>query len=70
MKYIKLFEEENYISRFKIYLEGLKNIRSAIPLQNVIEWLNDIEIDYSNWSELDMYIYYIENEDIIGDENN
>lgn len=67
MKYIKIFEEENYISGFKIYLEGLKKIRSAIPLQNVIEWLNDTEIDYSHWSELDMYIYYIENCDVLGE---
>jgi hypothetical protein len=57
MKYIKLFESNG----FKQYIPILKSIQSSIPLQNVIEYLNDTEIDYSHWSELQMYIYYIEN---------
>ena len=61
MKYIKLFEG-NINDRLKQYLPALKAVKSIVPLQNVIEWLNDYtEIDYSNWSDLDMYIYYIEN---------
>jgi hypothetical protein len=60
MKYIKLFED-TYSDRLKQYLPVLKSLRSTIPLQNVIEWLNGTEIDYANWGELDMYIYYIEN---------
>jgi hypothetical protein len=57
MKYIKLFESNG----FKQYIPILKSIQSSIPLQNVIEYLNDTEIDYSHWSELQMYIYYITN---------
>jgi hypothetical protein len=45
----------------KKHLESLKIVRSGIQFQNIVEWLNDNNIDYSNWSDLDMYIYYIEN---------
>jgi len=61
MKYIKLFED-GFGDNLRQYLPALKAVKSIIPLQNVIEWLNEnTEIDYTNWSDLDMYIYYIEN---------
>lgn len=69
MKYIKLFED-SFTDNLKQYLPALKAVKSLIPLQNVIEWLNDMEIDYTTWSDLDMYIYYIENYDLLGASDN
>lgn len=60
MKYLKLFEN-SFGDNLKQYLPALKAVNSIIPFQNVIEWFNDhTEIDYTGWSNLEMYIYYIE----------
>ena len=41
------------------YLPALKAVRT-IPLATIVDWFNNTDVDYSNWSDLDMYIYYIE----------
>jgi len=50
-------------------LESLKMVRGVISFQDIVNWLsankkhrfaNEKEIDYVGMSDLDMYIYYIE----------
>ena len=41
-------------------LESLKMVRSSIPFQDIVNWLNEKDIDYIGMSDLDMYIHYIE----------
>ena len=49
------------IDRFKDDLSTLKRLNSGIGRQTVIEWFNEQDIDYFYMTDLDMYIYYIEN---------
>ena len=45
-------------------LEALKRINSEIGRQQVIQWFNDKDIDYLHMTDIDMYIYYIQNAEI------
>ena len=45
-------------------LEALKRINSEIGRQEVIQWFNDNDIDYFHMTDIDMYIYYIQNAEI------
>lgn len=45
----------------KHLLLALKEVRSGINMQNVIQFLNDKDVDYIGWSDVDMIIWYIEN---------
>jgi hypothetical protein len=45
----------------KEYLEMLKDVERRISMPNVINFLNAKDVDYSNWNDLQMIIYYIEN---------
>jgi hypothetical protein len=49
------------IERLKNDLDALKRVNSGIHKQSVIEWFNEQDIDYFRMSDLEMYIYYIEN---------
>jgi hypothetical protein len=42
-------------------LNYAKSLKSAINFQDVIQFLNDKDVDYHNWRDLDMIIYYLEN---------
>jgi hypothetical protein len=42
-------------------LDSLKKINNEINRQDVIQWFNDNNIDYFNKTDIEMYIYYIEN---------
>jgi hypothetical protein len=65
MKYLKPINEMA-INQTKLnysqYLSPLKELKSKLSLKEVINWLNDNNVDYYGWSDLDMYIYYIENQ--------
>lgn len=41
----------------------LKKVKYGIGVSEIIQWLNDKDIDYNRWSDLDIYIYYLENYD-------
>jgi hypothetical protein len=69
MKYIKsinemseeLIDDTQETTELKQYLPALKTINSRINKQTVIDYLNTNDIDYIGWNDLEMYIYYIEN---------
>ena len=42
-------------------LDSLKKINSEIHRQSVLEWFNEQDINYLRMSDIEMYIYYIEN---------
>lgn len=42
-------------------LDSLKKINSEIHKQSVLEWFNEQDINYLRMSDIEMYIYYIEN---------
>lgn len=72
-KYKELTEDPNQMSMFegiagdneeqklKKYIPILKKINNTIHRQELINWFNENDVDYFNMSDLDMYIYYIEN---------
>lgn len=45
----------------KQHLTALREINSLLNRQEMILWLNKKDVDYTNWTELEMIIYYIEN---------
>ena len=68
MKYIKTINEmsEELIdvqetTDLKQYIPALKAINRGVDKQTVIDWLNTNDIDYIGWNDIEMYIYYIEN---------
>ena len=42
-------------------VEALRRIRNKVPMQRVIDVLNDKDVNYYNWSDLDMLLYYFDN---------
>jgi len=62
MKYLKPINEIS--EDLSKYLPALKELKSKLSLQEVVSWLNDNNVDYYGWSDLDMYIYYIENQQL------
>ena len=42
-------------------LDSLKKINSEIHRQSVLEWFNEQDISYLRMTDIEMYIYYIEN---------
>lgn len=52
------FEESE--EKFLECLPYLKKIDNEINMKDVIEYLNDIDIDYFGWSDIQMIIKYIE----------
>jgi len=56
------------IDRFKDDVQALERINSAIDKQTIIQWMNDEDVDYYNFSDLDMYIYYIKNANLEDEE--
>ena len=42
-------------------LDSLKKINSEIHRQSVLEWFNEQDINYLRMTDIEMYIYYIEN---------
>ena len=46
------------------FCNKLKEIRKALPLQTVLNFLNENNFDYQGMSDIDMYILYLENVDL------
>lgn len=40
----------------------LNNIKNTPLWNSIITWLNEIDVDYINWSDLDIVIYYLDHE--------
>lgn len=49
------------MEELKDCLEALKLVNNRVTKQDVIQYLNDNDVDYYDWNDLEMYIYYIEN---------
>ena len=54
-------EDETAVSsEMKELLPALKKVLDNIPMRDVINYLNDKDVDYYGWTDLQMIIYYIE----------
>lgn len=42
-------------------IKALKFIDGTIPHEDVVVWLNENDVDYGNWTTIQMYIYYLTN---------
>ncbi len=42
-------------------INSLKEAQSIISKQELIQVLNDNDVEYYHWSDIQMYIYYLEN---------
>lgn len=51
---------ENDTSEYADCLFALKKVNNGINRQEVINWFNKNDVDYFNMSDLDMFICYIE----------
>ena len=67
-KFNELNENTEYINSYELdaseikeCLPYLKKVNSLIPRTSLIEWFNENDIDYFNMDDLEMYIYFIEN---------
>lgn len=52
--------ETGVSSEMKDLLPALKKVSANIPMRDVINYLNDKDVDYYGWTDLQMIIYYIE----------
>ena len=53
--------EQSEIDELKKLLPQLKQANSILNRQEIINWFNDNDIDYFNMTDMEMFIYYIEN---------
>jgi hypothetical protein len=51
---------EHDMSEFSDCLIYLKKVKNNINRNDLIIWLNENDVDYYHWTDLEMYIYYIE----------
>jgi hypothetical protein len=68
MRYIKTINEMSEIiddtqetTELKQYIPALKAVNLSVNKQTVIDYLNTNDVDYIGWNDIEMYIYYIEN---------
>ncbi len=54
-------DEDEDTTDYMDCLDCLKKVNNRINRRELIRWFNDNDVDYYNMSDLDMYIYYIEN---------
>ena len=54
-------DEDEDTTDYMDCLDCLKKVNNRINRRELIRWFNDNDIDYYNMSDLEMYIYYIEN---------
>lgn len=48
-------------TELKQYIPALKEVNMLVNKQTVIDYLNTNDVDYIGWNDIEMYIYYIEN---------
>jgi hypothetical protein len=65
MKHLKKYEEKSYDSDIDVSelincLDALKKVNEKISRQELFAWFNENHIYYHTMSDLDMYIYYIQ----------
>lgn len=53
--------EQTEIEELKKLLPQLKQANSILNRQEIINWFNENDIDYFNMTDMEMFIYYIEN---------
>ena len=53
--------EDVDFNELKDCLSSLKKVKQFIPREELIVWFNENDIDYYTMSDLEMYIYIIEN---------
>jgi hypothetical protein len=69
MKYIKtinemseeIIDDTQETTELKQYIPTLKAVNLSVNKQTVIDYLNTNDVDYIGWNDIEMYIYYIEN---------
>lgn len=49
------------MNEFLDCLDSLRKVKNLINKTEMIIWFNEKDIDYYNMSDLEMYIFYIEN---------
>lgn len=58
---------DNDINDLSSCISCLKKLKHGVGLSEIIKWLNEKDINYHNWSDLDIYIFYLENhEEVTG----
>ena len=53
--------DQSEIDRLKELLPSLKEVNKLTDRQSIINWFNDNDIDYHTKTDIEMYIFYIEN---------
>jgi hypothetical protein len=53
--------EQSEIDELKKLLPQLKQANNILNRQEIINWFNENDIDYFNMTDMEMFIYYIEN---------
>jgi hypothetical protein len=62
---IKKYDGSIINNPLKEAIPYLKNVNNYININDVIRWFNDNDIEYYHMNDLEMYLYYIENNDAI-----
>jgi hypothetical protein len=62
---IKKYEGNIINNPLKEAIPHLKNVNNFIEINEVIRWFDDNDIEYYHMNDIEMYLYYIENNDAI-----
>jgi len=62
---IKKYDGSIINNPLKEAIPHLNNVNNFIIFNDVIRWFNDNDIEYYHMNDLEMYLYYIENNDAI-----
>jgi hypothetical protein len=62
---LKKYNGSKITNPLKEAIPHLKNVNNFIDYNDLIRWFNDNDIEYYHMNDLEMYLYYIENNDAI-----
>lgn len=62
---VKKYDGSTINNPLKEAIPYLKNVNNFIDFNEVINWFNNNDIEYYFMNDIEMYIYYIENNDAI-----
>ena len=57
----EIIDDTQETTELKQYIPTLKAVNLSVNKQTVIDYLNTNDVDYIGWNDIEMYIYYIEN---------
>ena len=49
-----------YKSEYKTAIKWLKLVNGTIPFSDIVDYLNENDVYYYGWTDMDIYLYYLQ----------